>query len=174
MLLSCIYTFVYFENIALLRGVTNGQHGKKGTEILCASCSEVGRWYCNLFSCTFVLLSCYYGFINFLGEGRKWAREKDTSDERVLWSASPLALPARPNQVQENRRQASSSPARALTPSPILFELGSVHLSPYTCLLASNGLESTLNKSLIQPHYIVASATTNSDVGGVAASGRWQ
>lgn len=110
----------------------------------------------------------------FLGESRKWAREKDTSDERVLWSASPLALPARPNQVQENRRQASSSPARALTPSPILFELGSVHLSPYTCLLASNGLESTLNKSLIQPHYIVASATTNSDVGGVAASGRWQ
>lgn len=24
MLLSCIYTFVYFENIALLRGITNG------------------------------------------------------------------------------------------------------------------------------------------------------
>lgn len=40
---------------------------------------------------------------------------------------------------------------------------------PYTCLLASNGLESTLNKSLIQPHYIVASATTNSDVRDVAA-----
>lgn len=33
MLLSCIYTFVYFENIAFLREVTNGQHGKKGTEI---------------------------------------------------------------------------------------------------------------------------------------------
>lgn len=54
---------------------------------------------------------CYYLVIMvlliFLGEGRKWAREKDTSDERVLWSACPLALPARPNQVQENRRQAS-------------------------------------------------------------------
>lgn len=56
-------------------------------------------------------LLCYYLVIMvlliFLGEGRKWAREKDTSDERVLWSACPLALPARPNQVQENRRQAS-------------------------------------------------------------------
>lgn len=116
MLLSCIYTFVYFENIAFLRGVTNGQHDKKGTEIFCASSSEVGRWYCNLLSCTFVLLSCYYVFINFLGEGKKWAREKDTSDERVLWSASPLALPTRPNQVQGTRKQEAGFLLACLSP----------------------------------------------------------
>lgn len=35
MLLSCIYTFVYFGSIASLRDVNNGQHGKKGIAILC-------------------------------------------------------------------------------------------------------------------------------------------
>lgn len=35
MLLSCIYTFVYFGSIAFLRDAINGQHGKKGIAILC-------------------------------------------------------------------------------------------------------------------------------------------
>lgn len=43
MLLSCIYTFVYFGSIAFLRDVINGQHGKKGIAI-CVSSAEDDRW----------------------------------------------------------------------------------------------------------------------------------
>lgn len=45
MLLSCIYTFVHFGSISSLREVINGQHGKKGTAILCASSAEDDRWH---------------------------------------------------------------------------------------------------------------------------------
>lgn len=45
MLLSCIYTFVYFGSIAFLREVISGQHSKKGTAILCASSNEDDRWH---------------------------------------------------------------------------------------------------------------------------------
>lgn len=70
MLLSCIYTFVYFRSIVFLREVIiSGQHGKKGTAILCASSAED-----DLFPCIFVLLPCYYSFITFLEEG--WGMDK--------------------------------------------------------------------------------------------------
>lgn len=159
MLLSCIYTFVYFWKYCFFYGelsMDNMVKREQRSFVPLPLASEVDRWYCNLFSCTFMLLSCYYGFINFLGEGRGWAREKDTSDEQVLWSASPFGL-ARKTQGGTGTQEAGFLLARALPPDPMLFELGPVHLSPSTCLLASNELESTLNKSLIQPHYIVAS-----------------
>lgn len=70
MLLSRIYTFVYFGMYCIfLRRAIHRYIVKKGMVIPCASSSEVDKKHCSPFSCT-VLLSCYYGFINIVGEGQ--------------------------------------------------------------------------------------------------------
>lgn len=92
-------------------------------------------------------------------KGRVWMNRSSHCRSTLLASKT---------QGGTRKQEAGFLPAGALPHSSMLFELGSVHLSPQ-CPLASNGLESTLNKSLIQPHYIVASATTNTEVRGVAA-----
>lgn len=125
MLLSCIYTFVYFGSISFLREVINGQHGKKGTAILCASSAEDDRWHW-IFSPASL---CYYLVITvlliFLGEGRG----TDKGRGLIGWTHPLVCEPS----GLVSKTQGGTRTSRAgfllvpgLPGSPVLFDLGSV------------------------------------------------
>lgn len=130
MLLSCIYTFLYFGSIAFLREVISGQHGKKGTAILCASSDEDDGWHgifppaslCYCLVTTVLLL-----FRRRVGNGQT-KRTHRTNRPFGLWAQWPCQ--------QDPRRYKDPGGGSRPAWKPHALWSWICPLSPHTCPLA--------------------------------------
>lgn len=133
MLLSCIYTFVYFGSIAFLRDVINGQHGEKGIAILCLFRQG---WQVALTLPPASLCYCLVitGLLIFRG------RAGNGQGKRTHWTNRPFGLWAQWPCQQDPRRYKNPGGRLPPCPSPAwkpqALWTWICPLSPHTCLLA--------------------------------------